>query len=87
MAQDALDHVGRHLLHDIHGIVQIQLVQHFLEFRVGKALNQHFLLVGVQLHEYLRRLLLGQQPEYQRKGLFVHVLAQPGDILGFHGQQ
>ena len=28
-----------------------------------KPLNQQLLLVGVQLHEYLRRLLLGQQPE------------------------
>ena len=84
--EDALDHVGGHLLHNVNGIVQIQLVQHFLQLRVGKALDQQLLLVGVQLHEYLRCLLLGQQAEDQRH-LFVQLTAQRGNIRRLHGKK
>ena len=86
--QDALDHVGRHLLHDVHGVVQVQLVQHFLQLRVGKAPDQQLLLVAVQLHEDLRRLLLGQQAEEQWQGLLVvQIVRQLGDVRRLQRQQ
>ena len=84
--QNALDHVGGHFLHDVYGIVQIQLVQHFLQLGVGEALDQKLLFIGVQLHEYLRRQLLGQQAEHQRHPL-VQLTAQDGDIRRLHGEQ
>ena len=86
--QDALDHIRRHLLHDVHGVIQIQLVQHFLQLRVGEALDQQLLLVAVQLHEDLRRLLLGQQAEEQWQGLLViQIVRQLGDVRRLQGQQ
>ena len=87
VAEDPLDHVGGHLLHDVHGVVQIQLVQHFLQLGVGEALDQHLLLVAVQFHEYLRRLLLGQQAEHQGQGLLVQLPAEVGDVLGLQGKK
>ena len=86
VAQDALDHVGGHLLHDVHRVVQVQLVQHFLQLRVGKALDEHLLLLRIQLHEHLGRLLLGQQAEHQRH-LVVQFHEQARDVLGLQGQQ
>ena len=86
VAQNTLDHIGRHLLHDVHRVVQIQLVQHFFQLRVGKALDQQLLLVTVQLHEHLCRQLLGQQAEHQRH-LFPQFAAQRGDVCGLQGQQ
>ncbi len=83
--QNPLDHVGGHFLHDVHRVVQIQLVQHFFQLRVGKALDQQLLLVAVQLHEYLRGLLLGQQAEQQGQ-LFVsrssHRMAMSAASMG-----
>ena len=86
VAQDALDHVGGHLLHDVHRVVQVQLVQHFLQLRVGKALDEHLLLLRIQLHEHLGRLLLGQQAEHHRH-LVVQFHEQARDVLGLQGQQ
>ena len=86
--QNPLDHIGGHFLHDVNRIVQIQLVQHFFQFRVGKALDQQLLLVAFQLHEYLGGLLLGQQAEQQGQGLFVvQVVGQNGNVRRLHGQQ
>ena len=84
--QDPLDHVGGHLLHDVHRVVQVQLVQHFLQLRVGKALDEHLLLLRIQLHEHLGRLLLGQQAEHHRH-LVVQFHEQARDVLGLQGQQ
>ena len=85
--EDALDHVGRHFLHDVHRIVQIQLVEHFLQLGVGKALDQQLLLVGVQLHEHLRRQLLGQQTEQQRQVRLRQVAHQQGDVRRLDGDK
>ena len=86
VAQNTLDNIGRHLLHDVHRVVQIQLVQHFFQLRVGKALDQQLLLVAVQLHKHLCCQLLGQQAEYQRY-LFSQLTAQRGDVRRLQRQQ
>ena len=79
--QNPLDHVGGHFLHDVNGIVQIQLVQHFLQLRVGKAADQQLLLVAFQLYEHLCRLLLRQQTEQQGQRLFiVQIVRQNGNV-------
>ena len=85
--QNALDHIGGHFFHDVHGVVQVQLVQHLFQFGVGKAPDQHFLLVGVQLHEYLRRQFLGQQAEHQGQPLLVQIGTDGRDVRGLQGQQ
>ena len=86
VAQDALHHPGGHLLHDVGGVVQIQLVQNLFQLRVGKAANQKLLVVAVQLHEDLRRQLLGQQAE-DHWHLLVQILAEGGDVRRLHRQQ
>jgi len=87
LVQDADHHAGGHFLHDVHGIVQIQLVQHLLQLGVGKAVDEHLLAVGLQLHEYLRRQLLGQQPVQQRHLFPAGLLQQQGDIRRLHRQE
>ena len=86
VAQDALHHPGGHLLHDIRRVVQVELVQDLLQLRVGEAVNQKLLVIAVQLHENLRRQLLGQQAEHHRH-LLVQILAEGGDVRRLHGQQ
>ena len=88
MLQDTLDYVGGHFLNDVHGIVQIQLVQNLLQLRVGKAANQKLLLVALQLHEHLGGLLLRQQAEQQRQRLLViQIVRQNGNVRRLHGEQ
>ncbi len=82
MLQDALDHARGHLLDDIDSIVEIQLVKHLLQLGVGKAADEHFLYIRLQLNEQLRRRLLGQQAEQQRQHLLGQIVEQVGDIGG-----
>ena len=87
LIQNADHHAGGHLLHDVHGVVQIQLVQHFLQLGVGKAVDEHLLTLALQLHEYLRRRLLGQQPVQQRHDLRPGLFQDLGNIRTLHGQE
>ena len=87
LVQNTDHHAGGHLLHDVHRVVQIQLVQHFLQLRVGKAVDEHLLAFALQLHEHLCRRLLGQQPVQQRHDLGAGLLQDQGDIRRLHGQE
>ena len=87
LIQNADDHAGGHLLHDVHRVVQIQLVQHLGQLRVGKAVDEQLLALRLQLHEYLRRRLLGQQTVQQGHQLLLTLLQQQGDVGGLHGQE
>ena len=87
LVQNTDHHAGGHLLHDVHGVVQIQLVQHFLQLGVGKAVDQHLLALALQLHEYLRRRLLGQQPVQKGHDLGARLLQDQGDIRTLHRQE
>ena len=78
--QNTDDHAGGHLLNDVHGVVQIQLVQHFLQLGVGEAVDEHLLTVALQLDEDFRRQLLGQQAVQQGHVLLAALLQQPRDI-------
>ena len=80
MLQDALDDVGGHFLHDIDCVIEVQLVKDFLELGVRKAADEHFLRVGVELDEHLRRRLLGKKTEQKRDAVLVQVLEKRGDI-------
>ena len=82
LRQDAVDHIGRHFLHQIHCVVHIELFHHGFEFTVGKAANQRGLLLRLHLHKGFRRQLLGQQPKYQRQGL----ITESGKGLGHVGR-
>ncbi len=87
LIQNADDHAGRHLLHDVHGVVQVQLVQHFLQLGVGKAVDEHLLTLRLQLHEHLRRRLLRQQTVQQGHQLRAGFLQQQGNVGGLHRQE
>ena len=82
MLQNALDHARGHLLDDIDGVVEIQFVEHLLELGVGKAADEHFLHIRLQLDEQLRRRLLGQQAEQQRQHLLGQIVEQVCDVGG-----
>ena len=85
--EDTDDHAGGHLLHDIHRVVQIQLVQHLGQLRVGKPVDEHFLTLRLQLHEHLRRRLLGQQAVQQGHLLLLPLLQEQRDVRRLHGQE
>ena len=87
LVQNTDDHAGRHLLYDVHRVVQIQLVQHLGQLRVGKAVDQHLLALRLQLHEYLCRRLLGQQTVQQGHLLLLALFQQQGNIRRLHGQE
>ena len=87
VGQDALDHVGRHFLHNVNGIVQIQLIQHFLQLAVGKAADQRLLMLRTQLDKDLRRILLGQQTKDQRDARLVHILHKLSNVRRLQRQQ
>ena len=87
LIQNTDDNAGGHLLHNVHGIVQVQLVQHFLQLRVGEAVDEHFLAVGLQLHEHLCRQLLGQQPVQQGHELLTGFLQKHGDVRRLQGEE
>ena len=68
------------LSHDIDCVIEVQLVKDFLELGVRKAADEHFLRVGVELDEHLRRRLLGKKTEQKRDAVLVQVLEKRGDI-------
>ena len=63
LQQDALDDVCRHLFDEVYRIVYEQLVQHQLEFFIGKGRDQKLLLGAAHLHERLRRQFFGEKAE------------------------
>ena len=85
LLQDTLDHIGRHFLHQVSGIIHIQLVHDLFQLVVGKAPDQQFLSIGLHFHEGLCRQLLGQQAEYQRNLNILQIRKQPCYIAGVHG--
>ena len=79
-AQNPLDHVGRHFLNDVHGVVEVELVDNLLELVVGKAPDEQLLLVGLHFDKGLRRQLLGQQPKEQGQAVCGQLLKQGRNI-------
>ena len=69
LGEDAADHVGGHFLHQIHSVVQVQLIYHFFELPVRETLNQQLLGVRLHFHEGFCRLLLGQETKQQRNAV------------------
>ena len=96
---DGFAHLGRgpvedadhdacgHLLDDIDGVVEVQLVEHLLQLGVGKAVDEHLLAVTLQLDEHLGRRLLREQPVQQRHKLFTGFFQQQRDVRRLHGQK
>ena len=89
VAQDPGDHVGRHVLDDVHRVIQVQLVQHLPQLPVAEGPDQLLLVLGVlQVGEHLRRRVLGQQAEDQDLLLHVQLVQELGDVHLVHlGQQ
>ena len=85
LGEDPLDHIGRHFLHNVHGVVHKQLIEHLFELRIGKTADQQLLLLGIHLHKGLRRQFLGEQAEHQRKPLLVKLIEKGGQVRGVHG--
>ena len=87
LGEDAADHVGGHFLHQIHSVVQVQLIYHFFELPVRETLNQQLLGVRLHFHEGFCRLLLGQETKQQRNAVRLQPVEDAGDVAGVHGHQ
>ena len=83
MTEDAFDHAGRHFLDQIHRIIHVQLVQHFLQLCVGKGLDEQLLLLRLHFHEDLRRQFLGQEAVDQREPVLGQLRQNGGDVRRF----
>ena len=80
LAQNALDHIGRHLLHKVGRIVHAQLVHHGLQLGIGQAVDQLLLGGRGQLGEYIRRQVLGAQTKQHRELFGRQVLEHGGQV-------
>ncbi len=68
--QDTLDYIGRHFLHDVDHIVNIKLIDDFMQFCIGKTSDKYFLLIIIHFNKSLCGQALGQDPEQQQDILF-----------------
>ena len=84
LREDAAHDICGHFLHDIHGVVDIQLVEHLAQLGVRKAADEQLLCVRLHFDERLGRQLLRQQPEQQRQAGFLQPVKDRGDIRGIH---
>ena len=80
LGENPRNHVGGHFLHQLHGVVHIQLLHHGFQLRIRKTADEDFLLLRLHLHKGLRRQFLGQQTEYQRQRLLGQRPEGAGDI-------
>ena len=87
LSQQTLDHVGRHLLHQVYRVVHVQFVQHRFQLGIRKAADQLFLHIGLHLHKGLGGLLLGQQAEQRSGRVIRHHGEQRRHLRGLHGNQ
>ena len=86
VAQDAGHQVGGHVLNQVHRVVQIQLVQHFPQLPVAEGADE-LLLVLLQIGEYLRRRVLGQQTEDQNLLVHLQLIQKFCDVHLVHFRQ
>ena len=85
VAQDTADHVGGHVLNEVHGVVQVQLVQHLSQLLITQGVDESLLVVGVlQLGEHLGGYLLGQQAKDQDGLLRTQFVQKFGDVHLIH---
>ena len=87
LGKDTLYHIGGHLLHQVHRVVHIELLDDVVQLRVGKAPDQQLLQLRVQLGKGLRRLLLGQQAENFGDADVADLLQDPRHVGRLHGDQ
>ena len=87
LCQDPLDHIGRHFLDQIHGIVHIEFLNHIVEFCIGKAPDQQFLFLRLHLDKRLCRQFLWQQTEQPRQPFICDLLKQFRHIRRIHRDQ
>ena len=62
-AHDALDHVGRQLLHHVHRVVDVHLLDDAGQLRVCDGVDDALLFGRLQMGKNLRRRLLGEKAE------------------------
>ena len=84
IAEDPLDHVGRHLLQEIRGIVRHQVIDDARCFTVGHGVDNILLIVKFQIRKYICRHGLGQDPEDLEGLLILHIVHDRCDIRCLH---
>ena len=66
LSKNPLYYISRHLLHKVDRIINIQLVNHFPQFAVRKALDQQLLQIRIHFNKCFGCKFLWQKPEKQR---------------------
>ena len=87
LGQDALDHTGGHLLHQVGGVIGAELFHNELQFPVGQAFDQALLGLGGQFGKNLRRQVLGAQAVENGEFFRRQILKNGGHIGGRQGLQ
>ena len=82
--QDLLDHVGRHFLQKVRGVVGHQVVDDAGRFTVGQRLNDILLVIQLQVRKYIRCHILGQKAEHLEGILILHLVHNGSDIRCLH---
>ena len=85
VAQDAGDHAGGHLLNDVHGVVQVELVQDLPELPVAERADEALLVLAViQVGEDLGGQLLGEEAEDDGLLVRLQLPQEGGDVHLVH---
>ena len=85
VAQDTGDHVGGHVLDDVHGIVQVELVQNFPQLLVAQGVDDLLLILAVlQIGEHVGGHVLGQQPKDHHLLVGLQLVQKFGDVHLVH---
>ena len=87
LREDALHHVGGHLLDKVGCIVDVELVDDLAQLRIGEAADQELLPLGIELGERLGRRILGKQAEEERHAVLFELLEHGCDIGWLDGDQ
>ena len=86
--QHALDHASGQLFQKVHGVVDKHVVHQAHGFVVVHGLDDALALVGVHVGKYVRRDVLGQEPEHHQHFFIVKFLHVLGDVhLVEHGER
>ena len=85
VAQDTGDHVGGHVLDDVHGVVQIELVQDLPQLLIAQGVDDLLLVLAVlQIGEHVGGHVLGQQPEDHHLLVGLQLVQEFGDVHLVH---
>ena len=87
LRQNALHHIGRHLLHKIYRVIDIQFIHHFMQFTVRESMDQELLCLRFHLHKRFSCRFLRQKAKQKRKLFSWNFIEDCSDVCRIHGNK